>query len=449
MSRSGGLGDWLGSASWLATGSLFSQLFNFLAIPALARVFDPAVLGLWAVIQSYVLLAAGVAGLRYELALPLVRAHAVQSIIRIHLLLNVAVTILATGWLMLIPPAEVDAAIRDVGELLMWVSVATLIGGVAHFQLVSQYCVRKGHFGRLAIARLISAAGGTAVQLFLGVVYGGRVAALVLGAAMATVGAALVGGLRMRIRRKASNGGEERLELYEIARVHKRFPMFVVPYGFVTLLRDRGLLLLLASYLSLDVVGLVAMAQRIVAVPVGFASSAVGPVVHRRLAAADDPKVFEQAVGLVLRIMIWVGAPSFVLLALLAQSMAPLALGEEWAEVGPLCTVLAISGFTLFLSGLLDRSFDIVQKQSMALWIEGANSVVTLSVVWILLAKGASASQTMLGYALVNALHNLVWIVAAWRSLGFSAAGMRRLARHLFGSVALMIMVWSIASWML
>jgi O-antigen/teichoic acid export membrane protein len=141
--------------------------------------------------------------------------------------------------------------------------------------------------------------------------------------------------------------------------------------------------------------------------------------------------------------MVWLGAPIFFLLALLAEPLAPIGLGKEWSGVGVLCSIFAVSGFALFLSAILDRSFDVVRKQVRALWIEGSNSLVSLAVVWLMLANGADVTQALLGFAISNAVHYLVWIAVAWLSLGFSRAGLNRLICHVGAGGLLAFGAWA------
>jgi hypothetical protein len=76
------------------------------------------------------------------------------------------------------------------------------------------------------------------------------------------------------------------------------------------------------------------------------------------------------------------------------------------------------------MSAVFDRTFDIASKQSTALLIEGSNSLVSLLLAWVVLTRGESIERALLAFVAVNAIHHLVWICAAWRSLGFA---MRRL----------------------
>lgn len=434
---------WIASVSWLALGSVASQVVNAISIPLLTRVFDPVSLGLWAVMQSYVLGAASIAGLRYELALPLAKDVFAPSIVRLQLLLSGVVACVFMAWLVVHTPDDLSLVRDDLKPHAFVLVGGLLVLGSSLTQLACQFLLREGRFGALAVTRFTSSAGVTLAQILLGFLAGGRAAVLMIGAMLASVVAGILGGRKAwRLLKVPSKDGFR--SLWVSAVEFRQFPLFVAPYGFVTVARDRGILLLLVAYADVGLVGLLALAQRLVALPVGLGTSALSPIVHKMLINAERITDHERIVLIILRCMIWVGAPVFLCLALFADSLAPVVLGSEWTDIGPLCVVLSVSGFTLFLSGLFDRTFDIVRQQARALWIEGSNTVFSLAVVWYLLEGGFDFMDALLGFVITNAIHHVVWIAVVWRTLGFSRAGLEGVVLHVSTAAIVAASVWVI-----
>ena len=426
----------LASISWLAIGSLLGQLVSAAAIPALARTYLPSALGVWAIVQSYAMTMSSLAGLRYELAVPVAKDAELAPLVRLQLLVTLLVTVLLCLGLLLWTPRDLGEGSIGLSHPVLLVTCVLLVGGGAVYELAGQICVRNGRFRTLAASRFAYGPGTNLAQLGAGWLLGGQPSALIAGSAVATGVAAAVGCARNLETLTAATRRDAGTNLRAIAWQFRHFPAFVVPYSILTLARDRGLFLALAAFLDLATVGLVSMAQRIAALPAGFAATAVGPVLHRHLASAERPSVYEPFVGRTLLGMIWIGAAGFSALAGLSGWLMPALLGREWSASGPFCSALAISGFTLFLSGVFDRTFDVVRRQATALWLEGSNSICSLTAVILVLWAGSGPVPALVAFSLVNAVHHVLWIVCAWIAIGFSRNGLLRLGLHFAAAVA-------------
>lgn len=418
------------SVSWLAFGALVGQALQAVAIPAITRVFSPASLGAWAVVQSLVVTGASIAGLRYELAMPLVRDLAdARSIAHLQMACATLVACLVAmlfAWDLFLPS---DLVSMFDSTLLVAAAFVLVLGG-ALFQLLGQAYIRDTRFGVLAALRGANGPGQTIAQLGIGWFTHGRPMALLAGAAVGTLLSLTIGW--KEVQRFFLRGPFSSLrQLKTTSARFRHFPLFVVPYSLITLARDRGSFLIIAAYLDLTAVGLVAIAQRLVTIPVGLVSAAISPVIHQRLASSDDRRLLEPDVAGVVVGLTWIGTSFFGMLAGSAATIVPLLLGPEWQAADAVCVALAGWGLSMSLSAVFDRTFDIVNRQSVALWIEGSSSLLSLTALWILIASGSGLAGALLVFAGVQVVHHLLWIAGAWLSVGFSPRGLRSLGLQL------------------
>jgi len=64
-----GQSGFLRGVAAIAGGTALAQVFNFLLLPVLARLYTPEAMGLWGIFISFVTVAAVLTTLRYEIAI--------------------------------------------------------------------------------------------------------------------------------------------------------------------------------------------------------------------------------------------------------------------------------------------------------------------------------------------------------------------------------------------
>lgn len=399
--------------AWTTVGSAVAQALNALLLPLLTRLYSPVDFGIFAVIQSLAGLGSSIGGFRYEYALVLAKSDRMAAALVLAQWLSVAgVTAIAA---LFVYAAAGHLQMLEPATAWLW-AVPTIIGLAGGAQSTAYYLVRAGDFKQLSLMRVLQAvltSGLPVLGGFRSVGAGGLIVAFVIGLGVSSIKPTLllIRHLAGAIRRAANVGSIRRA-----ARAHFRFPLYSVPYGFMGAARERGLLLLVAGFVAVDVAGAMAVAMRLSFFPASFLSTALGPVIYRE--AANLGKHTEHFRRLLRRMMIFLGvvlAPLVVLLLMYGESIFGVLLGQSWRNAGRFVSILAIPSLTLVLSGLLDRLFDVRKRQRLAFTIESVYSCVALAVVVVLFAKRVSPTTTLAAFAVVTSTYHLVWMILAYR----------------------------------
>jgi O-antigen/teichoic acid export membrane protein len=331
----------------------------------------------------------------------------------------------------------------NLGPLGMVALVLALVMSAAVLQVFTQVLIRGRRFRSLAALRVANNGGTTIAQVLAGLLFAGQAIGLAVGAIAGGLIAVLFGGrgsrawLRGLLRERPAAG-----MLGRLVAVHAKFPLYVLPYAFVTLIKDRGLIVVFAIYGDTATAGALVAAQRLVSIPVGLITSSIAPVLHQRLASAAEPGLLADGVGAVLRVVIMVAAPLYILLALTAGTTVPWVLGSAWRDAADFTAVLCISSFTLCLSGLFDRSLDLKSKQHVALGIEASSGLLSLLAGVTVIRTTGNAVHALLAFVVCEAIHHLVWIGAVCHVNRWPLGQLRRMAGPLLLAVTATALVY-------
>ncbi|HEU4629050.1 MAG TPA: oligosaccharide flippase family protein, partial [Gemmatimonadaceae bacterium] len=160
--------DFARSVAILMTGTVAGQLVTIVASPIIARLYGPADYGVLAVLGSVLSILLVVVSLRYEVASPVARG-AVEAAQLLALSLTLVLVIsLMTAVAITAAGGIISAALGmpSVRPYLWYLPVALLAAGV--YNALRYSAVRAGDFRRIARSRVWQGAGGTSVQIALG-----------------------------------------------------------------------------------------------------------------------------------------------------------------------------------------------------------------------------------------------------------------------------------------
>jgi O-antigen/teichoic acid export membrane protein len=203
---------------------------------------------------------------------------------------------------------------------------------------------------------------------------------------------ALVAALRGRggLMRRAGRG----VRLLAAARRYRRFPLFMLPYGLSSTLRERGLQLILAAQSGADVLGRFAVASRLTGAPNSLCYGAIAPVFFGAI-VRPPPEAARRLATVLIELSAVALVPPFVFLAADAPLLVDGLLGGEWSGSGTYVRLLAAPMLVLALTGWLDRVFDARQRQGLALALDASFSVIVLAAVAAALGLGAGGADAV------------------------------------------------------
>ncbi len=313
----------------LIAGGAVAQALPLLLGPLLTRLYAPEQFGLYHLFAAVAANLAVVACARYEHALPLARdeheATALHALCRWLLLGAIATSaVIALAWAL---------AVGAVWPL--WLPAA--VGALGLLSLATLAAMREQRFAALAASRVLQHGGGAALQAAAGALGAG-----LWGLILAPVAAALAAGawLRPRLLR---GWRLSRVQLREVARRHRDFPLLNTPHAFLGALQDTLAVALIAAWQGPAAAGFWGLALRYLKAPATLVGGAVSQALYPSLAAHTSVHAdAREAVRRVMRTLALMAAPLVLALWLFAPAAFAWAFGEAWRAAGELARALSL-----------------------------------------------------------------------------------------------------------
>lgn len=328
------------SAATMSGATLVAQALPLLVTPWLTRLFDPAAFGVYAVWFAVVMAVSIVGSGRYELAAVLPETDEDGARVVVVSLVVLAASVVASAavggaWYLLAGRSPVIG----LGPLLALAPVSIAAMGV--YQSLSYWYTRKEMFGGLSVLRVVQAAGVAGASVAAGYVTHSA-AGLALGwtagqVLCAVVATARVGGDVARGMRGAS-----REDLRGLAATHREFPLVNAPHALLDGLREAGFAALFASAFGVAATGQYSLSSRAARTPASFLGQSIAQVFYRWTSdVRGSGDLLSGRIRKAMRLLVLVGAPVAVLVAVFAPALFAWVFGPQWRSAGTYTAMLS------------------------------------------------------------------------------------------------------------
>jgi O-antigen/teichoic acid export membrane protein len=211
----------------------------------------------------------------------------------------------------------------------------------------------------------------------------------------------------------------------------------MVPYGLISALRERMMILLLGIFSGVSAIGVYEVASRVTAAPNSLLYSAIGPVLFSYSAKNKGARSRECGLALSELTLVLLTVP-FAVFAAEAELVSVVVLGERWAETGSMIFILAPAMLVFAATSWLDRLFDVHGQQAVALkfqlWYTVSAAVL---VSFAMFVSGATAG--IVAYSGFSFCFFILYIAAALNSTG--AAGKLPVKTLLVSAIAYLAVI--------
>lgn len=391
----------------LTGGTAFAQGLAVLALPVLTRLYSPEDFALLAVYVAIIGIAGVVAGLRYNIAIPLPEDDADGMALLAAALASTAAISALLALPVLLAPAETAALLGQPGlEPYLWMVPAGVLLASA-YNALQYWASRKQRFGLVTRTRMTRAVGGIGTQAGIG-----AVAASPFGLIF---GHMLYGGLGvaslLRNLLRQDRPVLARVSAARIAgqaRVFRRFPIFSVPEALFNTAGVQLPVILIAAIAAGPEAGFLMLAMRVMGLPMALIGSSVSQV----FIAAAPAKLRDGTLAAFTRRTMWTlfrtGAPPIVAVGVLSPMLFPLVFGEEWARAGWLVAWMTPWFVLQFVASPVSVVLHVTGRVSLAMTLQALGLVLRVGAV---LAMAAFAPGWMVEvYALSGAVFYGVYL---------------------------------------
>lgn len=377
----------------IVTGTAAAQALGVIVSPLLTRLYTPEAMGIWGMFVSFLGVATVAATLRYEMAI--VAARRERDAIRLtqaSLLLGVLTALLGAVAIEVLRRTNV----MGYGVLDTWVSflVFPALLGTAWGTVLRYYSTRLGLFELVGTSVAIQGLTRTLAQLFL----------FPLSWAGLLVGEVLSRFLALITFRRVLPAASGFPLCLNILSKYRMYPLVYVPSGLLDTLALMAPVPIFVALFGPAVGGSLALAQRVIAVPLNLVGTAVADVFYSRASelARTRPEALRSFLKVTMFKLSLVAVPLGFLLWLVVPGIVPWVFGSEWRDTGKFVAALApwlsaqlvVSPVSrvVFLSryGWLKLMYDTISVLvvSLPLFLSSKSAVNALSLVsWLKTAQ--------------------------------------------------------------
>jgi O-antigen/teichoic acid export membrane protein len=352
----------------LASGTIISQIILTLSSPVLTRLYKPEDFGVLSVYISIISMVNTVVSLRYEFAIPLPESDEVGANL-----------MFLAFWIMVAFCSLFGIGLFQWGtQLVIWTKTPILqsylwlipIGlfMMGFYQILNYWAIRKKAFSRISRTKLSQSIGQVMIQVSFGIMRLGPLGLLI----GQIVGSFAGSGTLMYLAWQLDQQNIQKVSLkgmWEAAKRYRRFPLIASYSG---LLNSAGLQipsLILASIYGSKVVGLFALSQRVIAVPMTLIGTSVSQVYVGEAAtlARSDPKAWKKLYKKTVRQLFLIGLIPTIVLGAGGAWIFSLFFGKAWYEAGVYTQIMALMFLAQFVTTPISMTFSISERQDLAL----------------------------------------------------------------------------------
>ena len=403
-------------------GAVLSRAFLLLTVPLVAQNFAPELFGYWPIILAVATVAAPLALLRYDIAVPLeADDDSARALLAVMLLATAFLTGLLTIVCMLTPnlvliggAAQLPTHVRLAAPIYLF---ATSITAIA-----SAWLVRQRHY--LALSLSNSALGVTTLggALLFPYIWGPSIEALfgtfifgVIVGMIVAVGAAIRAGALRNPYIAVSR-------MIISAKAYRVYPIYSTPYSLSAVAFDRGIQFILSTAYGLSSLGLFYLVRQILFLPVNVCTTALRQVVFGYTASSGNMATRKQIIGSVAKPLFLVVPFASGFAEYTLHHQIALLLGENWMAAADLVPPMVLHAGTLTITAWLDRVFDLFGRQRLSVALQIGSDFLQLALAFALAAYGFAFIEFVWAVSMFAGAYNLLWLFIALRVAGFDWA---------------------------
>ena len=333
------------------------------------------------------------------------------------LVVTLGISIATVPILWFIGPWLMDSmGAHAVAPFVLLLPIGVLGGGA--LMAFTGWMVRLKSYGEIAANRLTQSGTVAVAQVGLGVA-GTGAGGLLFG----TVVGSLAGSSRLfRAAWRASEASFRtvtRAGVRAAAIRYRRFPIYSAPSIALNILGLELPLLWMVAVYGTDAGGQFALAQRIVALPVGVVAGAVGQVYFAEAARlVHDGTPGLRALFLkTTRSLALTAIGPFTLGALLSPFLFGIIFGQAWTEAGVYVAILAPMYFLQFVTWPTGGTLDVLERQDLHLVREIGRLLLVGGAVILATSLHLSATGGVIAMSIAGCVTNLAYGYISWRAI--------------------------------
>ncbi|MFC1751845.1 oligosaccharide flippase family protein [Thermoproteota archaeon] len=385
----------------LTIGTSIAQAIPIAIAPILTRLYTPAEFGVLALFLAVTAIFGAVVTGRYDLAvvLPQDDEDAV-NIVALSLLTSLVLSIVLFI-VILIWGTDIARLLKN-GDIYPWLYfIPVTVFSLGCYQAFNYWGTRKRAFTTLS-AGMISKSGTLAVfQIGMGFLRAGSFG-LILGQTIGSVAVAIFYWLRL-FKWRVVKPYISWKRMWTIAVRYKNFPLFTSWSTLINTMSRYAINIVIAGLFSIYTVGLFAIVQRFLSMPMFLLGTAIQQVffqeASKEMHAKGHIRVTFKSTFIKLICMC---IPIFIIIYFSAEFLFGIVFGPEWVVAGTYAKILMPLFFLRFLSSTLSMTLTVYEKQRQGLVIQ----IIIFSVTMLTFLGASIYNLEFIGF-----LYLYTWVL--------------------------------------
>lgn len=351
----------------LAGGTALGQAIVVAISPLLTRLYSVEDFGIFSVYISILSMVAVIAGLRYELAIPLpAEDEDARDLLVVALGITLSATIVFGIALLVLSDTLIEVInVPGLRDYLWALPIGFFFVGTS--QIFIYWGVRKAAFREVASSRVGQGIGSASSQIVLGSFRVGAIG-LLIGDVMGRLASTAL--MLWSFRKEIFQERPPRLgSIRAVAVRYRRFPQVS---SIASLINSAGLRLptiLLAAFFGPQVAGWFGLSLQVIGAPVSLIGRSVAQVYYAEAAEAvkrDVGELRRLLLSTTARLSLMALVPT-IILGLAGPRLFAIVFGDQWGQAGVFGRVLSVMFLFQFAISPVSQTLNIMERQELQL----------------------------------------------------------------------------------
>ncbi|HFQ5567890.1 TPA: lipopolysaccharide biosynthesis protein [Vibrio vulnificus] len=402
----------IGSFIFNAGGNVFAQFLAVVFIPILSRMYSPEEFGIATFFLAITSCAISVSSLRYATAIPIVKGEKefLASIVSSSAI--VAATSVLFWWVIYNFNFEFLRPIFEVKDIAVIYIIVMSINNI-----LINVIIRRGEYKTIGLAKISSATILNFSRLLAGLlsIENGLVVSLII-SELVTLFVILYSNkpasfLIIRERTLKKNN------ILDFLKKYKRYPIFQVPSQASLIVTQYAPVFLLSISFDASYVGIYAMANNLVNMPVNSFGLALSQIFYGEFSKEHNQEKMLKTSLIIIGSIVTVTIPVLLIFYLYGESIIALLLGNRWQFVYEVSFYMLILGATKLCVSSISQSFNIFDKQSFQLKLNILSLFSSYSSLFLSMKIGVDFLETIYIYSICSSIANVITVILILRMI--------------------------------
>lgn len=392
--------DFFSNILKLSSAPLLTQIFSFLLLPIISRLYSPEDFGVFNIFLSYVGVITVFSGLAYHQAIVLPKKHkdgfnlfVISFFLSILLFIIIALAVFITPY-----ELYVKFKIEDIFEYRHIIYLSVLFHGL--YVSLLGWNLRFSNFGLISISRILRVFFNKGFIIVCALLFFGSPKFLIYGEFLGSIVVCIL--LMMYFNFKLISIPSFK-DLVKLSFLYQQFPLFNLPNDLIYRSKTAIIIGLLVFFFSTELAGHYGMAILILAVPTSLIGASVGEVYYQKIADIDNSDILRELSKRIFKILCFISFFAFTYIAFFSYDLLPVLLGIKWLESAILISFLSFSLLFEFIFGPFLNILKILNKQQYLVYFQ----IVSILVSALSIGIGGYYNNIELAFSLFSLLNGL------------------------------------------